>query len=200
MRNSIPQTKKSRGRVLTLLVATLLTVATTMALVVHAVDKPRSLSVATSQPNFQPVMVSALLPPPLSLTVNSNGDAADINIGDGICDADPAAGVQCTLRAALQESNAVVGTDVIDFSLPSGTTISLSTALPTIVSDVTINGPADSRLTITRSTAGAIPDFRILTINGPSAVNLSRVKLTNGRLTNVSISCLAIYNFVTLTL
>ena len=200
MRNLIPQAKKSRGRVLTLLVASLVTVATTMALVVHAVDKPQSLLVTTSQANYQPVMVSAPLAPPLSLTVNSSGDAADVNIGDGICDADPAAGVQCTLRAALQESNTVAGADVIDFSLPSGTTISLSTALPTIVSDVTINGPADSRLTIMRSNAGGIADFRILTINGPAAVNLSRVKLTNGRLTNVSQTGGAISNGGTLTL
>ncbi|MEM8856886.1 MAG: choice-of-anchor Q domain-containing protein [Chloroflexota bacterium] len=50
-----------------------------------------------------------------NLVVNSTTDAVDSNIGDGICQT--AAG-ECTLRAAIQESNALSGTDTIQ--LPTG--------------------------------------------------------------------------------
>ena len=170
-----------------------------MAFVAQAVDKSRSIPVASIRANYQPVMPNAPLAP-LSLTVNTNGDAGDVNIGDGICDSDAAAGVQCTLRAALQEANAVAGADLINFSLPSGSTISLTSALPDIASDLTISGPADGRLTIMRSNAGGTPDFRILTINGAFAVNVARVALTNGRLTNGAATGGAISSFGTLTL
>ncbi|MGA7297968.1 MAG: right-handed parallel beta-helix repeat-containing protein [Rhodanobacteraceae bacterium] len=39
--------------------------------------------------------------------VNSAADKVDINPGDGICDADPGAPVECTLRAAIMEANAL---------------------------------------------------------------------------------------------
>ncbi len=50
------------------------------------------------------------------LTVNSTTDAIDVNPGDGIC---ATAGGLCTLRAAIQEANALAGNDTI--LLPSGT-------------------------------------------------------------------------------
>ena len=52
----------------------------------------------------------------LRFEVNSTEDAVDAQIGDGVCAT--ATGV-CTLRAAIQEANAVPGTDAI--SLPSVT-------------------------------------------------------------------------------
>nr|HRL13074.1 choice-of-anchor Q domain-containing protein [Aggregatilineales bacterium] len=51
----------------------------------------------------------------VSLTVNSTVDAPDANPGDGICAT--AAGV-CTLRAAIQEANALAGADTI--TVPAG--------------------------------------------------------------------------------
>src|SRR5688572_28974328 len=69
--------------------------------------------------------------PVLTLTVNMLADAADAAVGNGQCDTDQAtAGDQCTLRAAIQEANAIFGDDVIDFSVTG--TISLATALPDI--------------------------------------------------------------------
>ncbi len=50
-------------------------------------------------------------------TVASSIDMPDIAIGDGICSAGPPFG--CTLRAAVQESNAIAGSDIID--VPSAT-------------------------------------------------------------------------------
>ena len=188
-----------RGRVFVLFVVILLAIATTMAFVAQAVDKPDSIPVVKFRAGYQPVVLSEPLAP-LSLTVNTNGDAGDVNIGDGICDSDAAAGVQCTLRAALQEANAAVGADVINFSLPAASTITLTSALPVIASDLTINGPADGSLTIMRSNAGGTPDFRILTINGAFAVSVARVSLKNGHLTDGIATGGAISSFGTLTL
>ncbi len=54
-----------------------------------------------------------------TFTVNTLTDAADTNVGNGVCDSSAAAGEQCTLRAAIQETNAVAGDDTI--ILPAGT-------------------------------------------------------------------------------
>ena len=78
-----------------------------------------------------------------TFAVNSTGDAGDIQITNGTCDSDAAAGSQCTLRAAIEEANDTAGDDTIDFDI-SGTgavrTISPASALPTITDAVTIDG------------------------------------------------------------
>jgi len=51
-----------------------------------------------------------------TFTAASTTDAVDINPGDGVC---ATAGAVCTLRAAIQETNALGGTNTI--ILPSGT-------------------------------------------------------------------------------
>ena len=66
----------------------------------------------------------------LVFTVNSTADAADSNIGDGICSS--ASG--CTLRAAINEANSHAGPDTILFNIP-GTgvqTIQLNSRLPSL--------------------------------------------------------------------
>lgn len=51
-------------------------------------------------------------------TVNANEDKADIAPGDGISDSDPALGIiKSTLRACIQEANARIGEDGIEFSI-----------------------------------------------------------------------------------
>jgi CSLREA domain-containing protein len=86
-----------------------------------------------------------------SFTVNSTGDAKDANIGNRTCDSSSRAGRQCTLRAAIQESNAndndprVV--DLIRFDVgraASVKTISPTSPLPTIRDAVTVNGYTQS--------------------------------------------------------
>jgi len=67
------------------------------------------------------------------------GDGADANPGDGVC---ATASGNCSLRAAIQESNAIAGTDNIYFDIP-GTgvkTISPGSSLPDITSAVYIDG------------------------------------------------------------
>src|SRR6266545_1657367 len=52
------------------------------------------------------------------LTVTTTSDGTDVNPGDGVCETAPGNAV-CTLRAAVQEANALAGPDTV--SLPSGT-------------------------------------------------------------------------------
>jgi CSLREA domain-containing protein len=79
-----------------------------------------------------------------TFTVNLQGDQPDASGSDGNCDTDGDAstGLQCTLRAAIQEANATSGADTINFAIPSlgVKTISPSSELPTITEAVTING------------------------------------------------------------
>ncbi len=73
------------------------------------------------------------------ITVDSTGDGADNNIGDGICDDGSG---NCTLRAAIEESNENSGADVIEFNIAgSGVqTISPASSLPTITEQLSILG------------------------------------------------------------
>ena len=73
-----------------------------------------------------------------TFTVNSTGDQSDANPGDSAC---ATAGGACTLRAAIQEANALAGPDVIGFAIGSGVqTITVGSQLPAITSPVTIDG------------------------------------------------------------
>ena len=55
-----------------------------------------------------------------TFTVNTTVDRADADLTDGTCDADAGApGEQCTLRAAIQQSNATPESDTV--TLPAGT-------------------------------------------------------------------------------
>jgi CSLREA domain-containing protein len=66
-----------------------------------------------------------------TFVVTTTGDEADNSVGDGLCHI---VGGGCTLRAAIEESNAAPGTNTIAFAIPStGTqTILLSHHLPTL--------------------------------------------------------------------
>jgi hypothetical protein len=80
--------------------------------------------------------------------VNFTGDFADRNVGDGVCDVDFATGNTCTLRAAIQETNATAELDAIHFDIPEAfrdpgsgvATISPTFELPIITEPVVIEG------------------------------------------------------------
>jgi hypothetical protein len=79
-----------------------------------------------------------------TFVVTEKTDAPDASVGAGGCDvATGTAGNQCTLRAAIEESNAGAGTDTINFTIPGGgaQTIKLdnATPLPDITGPVTID-------------------------------------------------------------
>ncbi len=81
------------------------------------------------------------------ITVDSKVDGADSNVGDNICDDGSG---NCTLRAAIEESNATAGTQTINFNITgtadftnsgqNGYTIQPASGLPVITDTVTING------------------------------------------------------------
>src|SRR5687767_6481601 len=126
---------------------------------------------------------SALSPsvlPAVNLTVNTLGDAADVTL-DGDCDTDAGtAGSQCTLRAAIQETNDIPGDDAISFSLPPNSTITLDNALDAINGNLDISGPGANLLTVQRSASVATPQFRIFAINSGTTVTVSGLTVTNG--------------------
>ena len=62
-------------------------------------------------------LANVALEPSAAFDVNSTADMGDANPGDGQCDAFFGQGV-CTLRAAIQEANALAGNDSI--IIPSG--------------------------------------------------------------------------------
>lgn len=112
-------------------------------------------------------------------TVNMDTDAGDLNLGDGICDSNlGTSGEQCTLRAAVEEADYFPNPDLISFSLPLPSSITLTIAELTISSSMSIDGPGARSLTIER--AGG-QHFRIFRISGVNAsVNISGVSVANG--------------------
>ena len=112
------------------------------------------------------------------LTVTNNGDSADANAGDGIC-AD--AGGQCTLRAAIQESN-TTQRNVIIFAMPWPAAINLTLGELAITGNFTsIVGPGARRLSIQRSSAQGTPNFRIFHIpNAQTNIVIRGLSIKNG--------------------
>jgi hypothetical protein len=88
-----------------------------------------------------------------TFTVNSTGDKNDLDFPGGVFDGSldgkcftgdvlVVQGEECTLRAAIQESNKTPGADTIEFDIP-GTgvhPIAPLSQLPTVIGPVTING------------------------------------------------------------
>ena len=140
-------------------------------------------------PNLLPVFVGAAWlvggsvsawAAPSTYTVTSTADAVDANIGDNACRT--AAGV-CTLRAAIQESNAHNGADTI--SLPTGGVYKLT------ISGRNENHAATGDLDITDAVnitgAGASSVIidgngldRVFDIDTNGTVNISGVTIRNG--------------------
>lgn len=111
-------------------------------------------------------------------TVNNNGDATDVNPGNGVCETAAGNGI-CTLRAAVAEANALAGNDVIGFS--PGVT------LVTLTAEISISNPADE-LTINGNGAnittidGGSASNRIFNLTN-AAVTINGVTLSGGRTT-----------------
>ncbi|MEM8748244.1 MAG: right-handed parallel beta-helix repeat-containing protein, partial [Actinomycetota bacterium] len=85
------------------------------------------------------------------VSVNSTGDAADASPGDGLCatgGTNSAGGDECTLRAAIQETNANGSFDSIEFDMPTTEsghsagvwTITPAGALPVVTATTDIDG------------------------------------------------------------
>jgi CSLREA domain-containing protein len=81
---------------------------------------------------------------PTTFTVNVTTDESDANAGDGTCET-PNTG-ECTLRAAIEEANANVGADTIEFNIPGSGVhlIQPASELPDITEALTIDGYANN--------------------------------------------------------
>jgi CSLREA domain-containing protein len=107
-----------------------------------------------------------------TFTVNFGSDEADLNAGDGVCDvAANIAGSQCTLRAAIQEANALPGADTINFNMLGSSGVSTlfpRSPLPLISDRVTIDGysqPGASPNTLAKGTNAVLK----IQLNGTNA-------------------------------
>jgi CSLREA domain-containing protein len=116
-----------------------------------------------------------------TFVVTSTGDAADAKPGDGVC-ATGAATPTCTLRAAIQETNALAGADTIN--VPSGTyflTIqgasedAAATGDLDITGELTINGTGTNAPVI-----GGSGIDRVFDVLGNANLTLSRLTIQNG--------------------
>jgi CSLREA domain-containing protein len=105
-------------------------------------------------------------------TVNSTADASDLTTVDNVCVAGPPAAGACTLRAAIQQANALFGAHTI--IVPAGT-YAPSTALPALAVPVAIEGPAGARATVVSGPAGQ----DVLRVNS-SSVSVHGLTLAGG--------------------
>lgn len=86
-----------------------------------------------------------------------------------------------SLRDAI---NTAAPGDTITFTLPAGSTITLTSGPLGINKSLTITGPGANQLTVARSSAGGTANFRIFDIfPGPNNVTISGLTITNGNLT-----------------
>ena len=108
-----------------------------------------------------------------TFTVNSTDDEADANPGDGKCET--ITSDECTLRAAIEETNALGSYRVIN--IPDGT-YQLSLGEMTISTDMTINGTSKA---LTRIDAQAAS--RIFNVSSGVHLDIRRLRMDNGRLT-----------------
>ena len=110
----------------------------------------------------------------VSLVVNSTADNSDATPGDGVC---ATAGGACTLRAAIEEANALAGADSILFDIPANDpgrvgsprsyTIQPATSLPPITGQLILDGATQ-------------PDYAgspIIVIDGVAAGNVDGIAL-----------------------
>jgi len=125
------------------------------------IDELRVSSVARSGTWIQTEYNNQLSPPGFyvlgaemtATTVNSTGDAVDLVAGDGKCDTgalNSQGAPECTLRAAIEEANALAGADTIRFNIPTtepgysaaplSYTIQPGSALPLITEQLDILG------------------------------------------------------------
>lgn len=112
--------------------------------------------------------VSAAVASAVTFPVDKAADASDINPGDGVCDT----GSGCTLRAAVEEANALAGADSI---VASATTLSLLHGELGVAEDLTIEGLG---LNPTRLMSYGSRQFNV---NVAATLTLTNISLFGGR-------------------
>jgi CSLREA domain-containing protein len=157
------------------------------------VGKDKILSTSTCLSAFVCWFLSGAFAQAATFTVNSPLDVADANPGNGICETAPGNGT-CTLRAAIQETNALSGADAI--TLPPNTYVLTIVGELAITSRLTITGSGAST-TIIDGNRSVRPNSRVLVVGSGIIVNITGVTIRNGGTTAVGGG---IFNGGTLTL
>jgi hypothetical protein len=101
-----------------------------------------------------------------TFTVNSTGDGGDVGLPSGVCNTAPfqvETEPECTLRAALEEANATIAADTINFNIGgSGVkTISPASPLPFVTQPVTIDGYSEPGASMNTLAVGSNAVLRI---------------------------------------
>ena len=117
---------------------------------------------------------------PTVFTVNSNADGTDNLLQDGKC----STGVpqQCTLRAAVQQSNHTLGNDTINFTSNVSGTITLTQGHLSINNEpdsLTINGPKP-RLGARILAVSANNTSRVFFVADDAKATINRLRIING--------------------
>jgi CSLREA domain-containing protein len=150
-------------------------------------------------------LLTALLPAAqaATFTVNSTADAVDAHPGDGVC---ATATHVCTLRAAIQEANALAGADII--KLPAGIfTLTLAgadeddaaTGDLDITDDLTLTGAGAASTIIDGGGSDRVLDIFAAAVNTPH-VDIAKVTIENGAVQGTVLDGGGIWNSGTLTL
>jgi CSLREA domain-containing protein len=151
-----------------------------------AASGPTGSRTATTAANNGWVAHSVIVNPATgTLTVNSTADVVDQTPGDGSCDTGGTVGAdpECTLRAAIQESNALAGAQTI--VVPAGTyTLSITgagedgsvTGDLDVNGDVTITGAGSGLVTLDANSIDRMFEIR------SGNLNLSGITVTGGSL------------------
>ncbi len=139
---------------------------------------PNSLSVTATNGIDTVVVAQSVAVSTLVFTVGSTADQVDASVGDGVC---LTASGQCTLRAAVQEANALPGEQ--DIHLPAGT---YTITRPGADEDAAVTGDLDVTGPTVIDGVGATIDGggldRVLDIR-TAGVTLSGITITDGNVT-----------------
>ncbi len=117
-----------------------------------------------------------------TFVVDNNGDTIDANTADNLClDSNG----NCTLRAAVEQANALAGDDTITFDLAASSPISLIISELPINTNITIVGTDASQITVQRSTVSGTPEFRIFNIAVVANVTITNLTVSGGTLDTI---------------
>jgi uncharacterized repeat protein (TIGR01451 family)/CSLREA domain-containing protein len=144
-----------------------------------------SVSSSTTDPssgNNSATATTTVVACPSAFTVNDLGDAADATPGDYQCST---SGGVCTLRAAIQEANAITACSPLTINFSVAGTIDLGSVLPDLNHpNLTIdNGTDPTTLTVRRVSSG---NYRIFTIANGRTVTIKGVTVRDGDVSALS--------------
>jgi hypothetical protein len=147
-------------------------------------------------------LIAALAVAPRALAatyvVNDNADTADADTAvDPDCDTDtnPGNGLDCTLRAAIQQANATAGADTITFTT-GGESPAVAAPLDQVTGQLSIDGGGDTTVTFAPAATGALLDLeasnsvvKAITFTGGNAAStLVNLGASGDRLDTVTIN------------